>query len=401
MCMSENRWTHPQAGQRAHVPRQANLELLRCIAMMMVIVLHYLGKGGLLVSLEEAALCPAGLLAWLLESFCIVAVNVYMLISGYFLSVSSFRPSRLIQLWLQVWSYSIAIGLLGALTGVIEETAFDTHFLLTLLFPISMDHYWFLTAYFFLYLLLPFLGTAVRHMTKRQLQIAALLLLFAFSVQKSILPVRLETDGLGYDCLWYVCVFVAAAYIRRFGVGFLGKKGCGAALYVGGCLGIFGGTMLLRRIYLRTGSLERLLQVCMEYNHILPFLAAVGLFGAFLRVRISGRFAAAVCKVSPCTLGVYLLHENLGLRYTWQDWLGAGRLWTKMQSQTASPAALLLYAAAAAVCVFAVGILAEMFRRSLFRLLDRGLGALAPYRKLKQWILGLDECFRRQGEGAA
>ena len=139
----------------------------------------------------------------------------------------------------------------------------------------------------------------------------------------------------------------------------------------------------------------------MEYNHILPFLAAVGLFGAFLRVRISGRFAAAVCKVSPCTLGVYLLHENLGLRYTWQDWLGAGRLWTKMQSQTASPAALLLYAAAAAVCVFAVGILAEMFRRSLFRLLDRGLGALAPYRKLKQWILGLDECFRRQGEGAA
>ena len=206
MCMSENRWTHPQAGQRAHVPRQANLELLRCIAMMMVIVLHYLGKGGLLVSLEEAALCPAGLLAWLLESFCIVAVNVYMLISGYFLSVSSFRPSRLIQLWLQVWSYSIAIGLLGALTGVIEETAFDTHFLLTLLFPISMDHYWFLTAYFFLYLLLPFLGTAVRHMTKRQLQIAALLLLFAFSVQKSILPVRLETDGLGYDCLWYVCV---------------------------------------------------------------------------------------------------------------------------------------------------------------------------------------------------
>ena len=116
----------------------------------------------------------SGRLAWLLESFCIVAVNVYMLISGYFLSVSSFRPSRLVQLWLQVWSYSIAIGLLGALTGVMEETAFDTHFLLTLLFPISMDHYWFLTAYFFLYLLLPFLGTAVRHMTKRQLQIAAL-----------------------------------------------------------------------------------------------------------------------------------------------------------------------------------------------------------------------------------
>ena len=33
--------------------RMANLELLRCLAMMMVIVLHYLGKGGLLPELTS------------------------------------------------------------------------------------------------------------------------------------------------------------------------------------------------------------------------------------------------------------------------------------------------------------------------------------------------------------
>ena len=31
--------------------RMANLEVLRCVAMMMVVVLHYLGKGGLLPDL--------------------------------------------------------------------------------------------------------------------------------------------------------------------------------------------------------------------------------------------------------------------------------------------------------------------------------------------------------------
>ena len=31
--------------------RMANLELLRCVAMMMVVVLHFLGKGGLLPEL--------------------------------------------------------------------------------------------------------------------------------------------------------------------------------------------------------------------------------------------------------------------------------------------------------------------------------------------------------------
>ena len=36
--------------------RMANLEVLRCVAMMMVVVLHYLGKGGLLPDLTLR--CP-------------------------------------------------------------------------------------------------------------------------------------------------------------------------------------------------------------------------------------------------------------------------------------------------------------------------------------------------------
>lgn len=403
--MSENKGTNrAMTGQTP--ARQANLELLRCVAMMMVIVLHFLGKGKLLISLEEEWLYPAESIAWLLESFCIVAVNVYMLISGYFLCTSSFKPSRLIQLWLQVWMYSVFFGLLGALTGVMKETAFDTHFLLTLIFPVSMNHYWFMTAYIFLYVLLPFLGMAVQRMTKRQLQTAVLLLLFVFSIQKSILPIRLETDGLGYDCLWYICVFAAAAYVRRFGLPFLEKKGRGIALYVACSLLVFCGTMILREVYLRTGNLGRMMQMCMEYNHILPFLAAAGLFVAFLRLKISGRFAAVVCKIAPYTLGVYLLHENMGLRYTWQSWLGADKLLQRvapapfMSALTrlglVSVGSLLLYTVAAVVCVFAVGILVEMLRVLLARGLDRGLGLLSPYRRVRTWVLGLDECFRRE-----
>ena len=70
--------------------RMANLEVLRCVAMMMVVVLHYLGKGGLLPDLT-APLSVQDMAAWLLEAFCIVAVNVYMMISGYFLCESSFK----------------------------------------------------------------------------------------------------------------------------------------------------------------------------------------------------------------------------------------------------------------------------------------------------------------------
>ena len=106
--------------------RMANLEVLRCVAMMMVVVLHYLGKGGLLPDLT-APLSVQDMVAWLLEAFCIVAVNVYMMISGYFLCESSFKLSRLLTLWVQLWLYSVGIGVLAAVTGIVPAAEVSTH----------------------------------------------------------------------------------------------------------------------------------------------------------------------------------------------------------------------------------------------------------------------------------
>ena len=400
------------ADSKAGKERMANLELLRCVAMMMVVVLHYLGKGGLLPDLTEETLGSVGTAAWLLESFCIVAVNVYMFISGYFLSMSSFKPSRLIRLWLQVWSYSVAAGLLGAVTGVMTETAFDMHFLLTLFLPVSMGHYWFMTSYVFLYLLLPFVGTAASKMTKQQMRIALGFLLFTFCVLKSVLPLRLEMDEQGYNCLWYLCVFLTAAYVRRFCLNgseemagkkkpskrfSLQKRSCCLGMYVGGCLLIFAGTMLLRTVYLRTGSLGRMLGMCMEYNHLLPFLAAVGLFGVFYTLQIRGKAAAVIQKAAPHTLGVYLLHENLGLRYTWQRWFQAERINSVNSAAAHGSSAiegvvnLFLWTAIAVICVFVCGILADIVRKGIFHILHRGLLCFRPYRGVIALIKRADE----------
>ena len=166
--------------------RMANLELLRCIAIMMVIVLHYLGKSDLLAALTEESLGSVGVAAWFLESFCIVAVNVYMLISGYFLCMSTYKASRLIKLYLQVWFYSVGVGVLAIAVGIFPWQEVTIHDLLTFVFPVSMEHYWFITAYVFLYILLPFVGGALRKMTKAQMQIALGTLLAVFCVLKSV-----------------------------------------------------------------------------------------------------------------------------------------------------------------------------------------------------------------------
>lgn len=266
--------------------RMVNLELLRCIAMFMVVVLHFLGKGGLLGDLAAENMGLVGTAAWVPEVFCIVAVNLYMLLSGYLLCESSFKLSRLLKLLLQIETYSVVFGLASAALGLVPAEELTTYFWLRLLFPVSMGHYWFMTAYVFIYLLLPFVGIAVKGMNRGQLRLAVGLLLFFFCVLKSVLPVRLDMDEKGYDCLWYLCVFLTAVYIRKYGIPFLEKKGRGICLYLLASMAALAGTMLLRQIYLRTGSLGLMLGVCLEYNHLLPLLASVGLFTAFLGLSV-------------------------------------------------------------------------------------------------------------------
>ena len=341
--------------------RQNNLEKLRCLAMMMVVILHFLGKGNLLGDVYAPEMSAVGAAAWVLEALCIVAVNCYMLISGYFLCESSFKLSRLLGLYLQIWIYSVGVGLAAWAAGLVPAGEVNIHYFLSLLFPVSMGHYWFMTAYVYLYLLFPIVGMAVKKMTKEQLTFVLVLCLGAFCVLKSVLPFRLEEDGQGYDFLWYLCVFLVAAYIRKFGMKFLEKRWRCICLYLISCGAILLELYVLRRLYLSRGSFELILKVSFEYNHILALLAAAGLFGWFRLSKNEGVLANAAAAIAPHVLGVYLLHENIGIRYGWQEWFHADRIQNVGQ--------LALWTVIAVICVFAVGIITEAVRSMVIKAL--------------------------------
>ena len=98
--------------------RQANFELLRICAMFMVVVLHWLSNSR---SLPENGrpLDQIGVTAVFLEAFCLVAVNVYVLISGYFLSEAQFAWRRVMTVICQTLFYTILIPPALALCGIL------------------------------------------------------------------------------------------------------------------------------------------------------------------------------------------------------------------------------------------------------------------------------------------
>ena len=374
------------------------MELLRCVAMMMIVVLHYLGKGGLLADVTGQTSDLFRIAAWIPEALSMVAVNLYMLLSGYFGWKSSFRLSRLIRSYLQIWFYSAVIGMMAFVVWGYPQDTSGTYFFLILLFPVAMKHYWFMTAYIFLYLLLPVLNPVLRRLNRKQFGVAAVLLFFAFCLVKSVLLVRLEMDQKGYSVLWYLCLYVCGAYMGRFGnFDEEGAEGSlkraivrrkGICIYFAGTLGCLAELFLLNRIYIRTGKLSGMINVSTDYNHFFVFAASVGLFLCFANLRVEGVIANVIIKIAPYTLGGYLLHENVVVRYLWPKWLGTERV-TNIST-------LFLHLICAVIAVFITGVFTDFLRAALEKAVHRGLGKIPLYRLLTEKIQQLDEIMREE-----
>ena len=339
--------------------RLANIELLRVIAMLMVVMLHYLGKGGFLPTITTG-MGITDYVAWILESISIVAVNVYVLISGYFLVESEFKPGKIVRLILQVLFYTILVTVLSLAFGIIKWEDLGVYHLSLQLLPFQMEQYWFMTSYLVLYILSPILAMGAKTISKKNLKILTVVFWVFMCVEKSILPLQTVFDKRGYDTFWFVCLFLVAAYIRLYGIKFLEKKLWAAVFYLGGAAMILAESLALWVVYEKTGKLQHLLGTPYHYNHIFVFLASVGLFMFFLQVKIKdGWFSKLICKIAPYTLGVYLLHEQVYIRYLWPKWLGCEKVHGTVS--------LIISALIAVTVVFFVGIFVDYIRSLLFK----------------------------------
>lgn len=368
--------------------RQVNIELLRIISMIMVISLHYVDKGSVATTLTEP-MSLSSYAAWGLKALCIVSVNVYVLISGYFLVESHAKCSRLLYLVCQVVFYGIGVPVVLAALGLIDTSHISLYYLLNYGLPIQMNHYWFATAYVLMYLLVPVLNIAVKNMSKKQLQYVVGIMLLVFSVSKTVLVFDLTIDNLGYDMTWFICLYLVAAYIRLYGFPLGEKKPL--LLYLGSVLMIYSITMVTAAIYRKLDVLGSYMSKPYNYNYFFCLTGAVGFFYIFWKLQIpEGRAARIICKIAPYTFGVYLLHENMEIRYLWITWL---------RTESVKDSLLFLpHYLVSVILVFAAGILVDMCRGWLFM----KLGGMLSRTNLGKRVAGLDKILlgesRRQAE---
>lgn len=341
--------------------RQSNFEVLRVLAMAMIVAMHFMLKGGIAVPMSEDGTL-VNHVAWLIEAFCIVAANCYVLISGYFLVEAEWKVKKLLTLVLQILCYSLLIPVACLLFGIGDVAGWSVYEWIFAVLPLQMDHYWFATSYVLMFMLVPVLAPGVKQLSQKQLQITIGILLFYYCVIKSLSPILLSTDNYGYDLGWFICLFLIAAYIRLYGIPFFEGKTKSLLIYVICALGIFGISATAGFICRKTGALKYYMDMPYCYNYFLTLIGALALFCFFKQLNLKeGAVTTLICNIAPYTFGIYLLHENLAIRNLWPTWIGVEAV---KDSLLFVPQMLF-----AVIAVFAFGIIVDFVRKKIFGLL--------------------------------
>ena len=384
--------------------RNSNLEILRIICMLMIILSHLCQHG---IS-QFPAEPDANMVFYVFGRYCgQIGVLVFVMISGYFMVTKDISVRRLFRLMLEIWFYSfviLAVCLLAmgdSVTG--EMIGFS-------LVPILRGQWWFVTAYIFLMLLSPFINAAIRNIDSRQyltlcavlfmityvmymvrgdgyisnlgslitayvfagyirlhpnaltsdLRNGAVLLVFSLTVSVTLAATIVfeAYDGdASFDTTMYAALAILAAATVLAMLLSRGNKKTTAIIWIliaAGCLYSFG-TVLAH-------SWEEAAELTRSRVAFTQLIVALGLFLTFLNMR--PRYNKAVNAFAASTFAAYLIHESVIIReFLWTDWLDVASMFDSW--------AFPLYAIGCCILVLIVCVAIDKARIHLvFRPLD-------------------------------
>lgn len=277
--------------------RESNFELLRIIAMLMVISVHYIRYGGFLKGTEVFSM--NFYLSNLIQSFSTFSVPLYIVISAYFMCDKDFKLRKIINIWLQVTFYTIAIFLILYFLGIID---FNIINFIKCFMPIITNQYGFVTSYIILLILSPFLNKVINRFDKEELKCLVYTITIIFIILGSGIPMNVVTSS--YVGLLIVIYFISA-YIKRY-VNINNNHKKFILVYIFSALSIFMGRMIMYKL-----GVGAYADVFLAYNSTFVMLGTIGLFMYIRSISIKSKL---INNISKLTFGVYLIHDNNYIR---------------------------------------------------------------------------------------
>lgn len=332
--------------------RNYGIDLLRIVSMLFVPVLHVLGHGGVLDTVQPFSIHSE--LAWFLEIMVYCAVNCFALISGFVGYGAEYKYANLIYLYLQVVFYTVTVSCIFAIgkPGSVGIKDFIKAIL-------PFDTYWYFTAYFCMFFFIPFMNFLMDRLQKDMAKKMICSIVILFSVVPTLFLRDLFLTGSGYSALWLSMLYLIGAYIRKYDVtGLINKRQCLWGYFI--CVFITWGS---RFILLLVSSTENPECSLLLINYTSPTIlgAAILLLLFFEKLHPGNKWKRIIAYFAPTAFGVYLIHEEPLIRE--QFIMGRFVPYSKM-----NPIAMLFAVLGTAFLIWLVCSLTDKVRLEIFRI---------------------------------
>ena len=273
--------------------RNSSFELLRLILMLMIVIHHCIVVGLGLEGLSPQYDCSLTVtnddvpLMLLINSFCIVAVNVFILMSGYF--GIKVRTSKVLSLLFSIFFYTI---LFTTLPFVFQGNLWEG--LKKLDFFAQQSNYWFMREYFILMLFSPLLNYGIQNYSRKNLHLFIAGQIFVACYLGFVFGRSANQNG--YNFVNFILLYTIGGYLRKYTITKIEKSW--GLVYVAFSLI----TAMMCIYFYNKGANEAAWRLTF-YNNPMIILASIALFMFFKSVKIQNQY---INKVAKSSLSIYL-----------------------------------------------------------------------------------------------
>lgn len=358
--------------------RDSGIELLRIIAMFMVIGVHLWLYGKYFdVAGEVGGIVYYS--AFILKTFFRSAVNIFILITGFFTVRSKFdlkkSYGKVAKTYLAIFFYSVALSILTLCLGgdyqVVGGTYVPTSQIVVRMFlPLTSQYWYFLTDYILLLLVVPFVNIALNGITKKQYQV--LLAVTSFIMSVWLLLANINPTGnfmreYGYEGIYagknlfsFIYIYIIGGYIGLHCNNHKRPKVIYLLLCLV-CLGINCG------LYAYLPMSFEYTKAAMQYANPFVILVAVFLFMFFKDLHFKSKF---INILGSTTIGIYAISEFKFVR----EWLWNIFDFNKFDCTNIFKNAIMILGSM--IIIFLVCSIIELLRQLLFNGVEKGISKL-------------------------
>ena len=184
--------------------RNSNIELLRILSMLAIVIGHFVSQTHSIDALNGYSLW----LTLLIGSGQRIAVNVFVIISVWFMAFGHFKPIKLVLIYSELWFYTFFIMLIMKLF----DLRISTLNIVKSIFPFFELSLWFVSVYLVLLAISPYLKL-ILELEKKKLK-------FLIMVLGTIIVI-MSTMGHFCDCwmahlLWFIILFLCIGYYKKY-----------------------------------------------------------------------------------------------------------------------------------------------------------------------------------------